>query len=148
LLGRSVADLIGSWFRHSPRLVALAGPPGTVAVLNTPDAQLGSRALNPGNVYPRWQRAIAARSVLPAAFYRPAKYAATVRCPLQYVVCEDDRSAPAAPALEAAARTPNAEVLHVPGNHYAPFLDAHEQVVDAELAFLRKHLAADATRSG
>ena len=34
----------------------------------------------------------------------------------------------------------NADVLQVPGNHYAPFLDAHEQVVEAELAFLQKHL--------
>jgi hypothetical protein len=28
----------------------------------------------------------------------------------------------------------------VPGHHFAPFLDQHEQVVAAELDFLRRHL--------
>jgi pimeloyl-ACP methyl ester carboxylesterase len=149
LIGRCIVDTVGAWFGRSPRLVALAGPPGTVALLNTPDAQLSNETLNPGNKYPEWQQAIAARSVLPAAFYRPAKYAGEVRCPLLYVVCEDDQSALAAPTLKAAGRTPKAEVLQVPGNHYAPFLDAHEQVVEAEVAFLQKHLAtaADPARS-
>lgn len=79
--------------------------------------------------------------MVPAAFYRPATYASQVRCPILYVVCEDDQSALAAPTLKAAAITPNAEVLQVPGNHYAPFLDAHEQVVETELTFLNHHLA-------
>ncbi len=83
--------------------------------------------------------------MVPAAFYRPAKYASQVRCPILYVVCEDDQSALAAPTLKAAANTPNAEVLQVPGNHYAPFLDAHEQVVETELTFLNHHLALSGT---
>ena len=34
-----------------------------------------------------------------------------------------------------------------PGGHYAPFLDAHEQAVAAELSFLHRHvLAADPVR--
>ncbi|TDO63883.1 alpha-beta hydrolase superfamily lysophospholipase [Kribbella sp. VKM Ac-2571] len=141
LIGRSLLDLAGGLFGRPPRLVDLAGPPGTVALLNTPDAQLSNATLNPGNRYPDWQQAIAARSVFPAALYRPLKYAAKVRCPILYVVCENDQSALAAPTLKAAASSPNADVLQVPGNHYAPFLDAHEQVVDVELAFLNRHLA-------
>jgi uncharacterized protein len=140
LIGRSVLDLVGGLFGRPPRLVDLAGPPGTVALLNTPDAQLSNATLNPDNRYPNWQQAIAARSVFPAAFYRPAKYAADARCPILYVVCADDQSALAAPTLKAAASTPNAEVLQVPGNHYAPFRDAHERVVEAELAFLTQHV--------
>ena len=56
------------------------------------------------------------------------------------MVCDDDQSALAAPALAAAAQAPTAEVLRVPGGHYAPFLDAHETAVEAELAFLNRHL--------
>ncbi|TCC09868.1 alpha/beta hydrolase [Kribbella soli] len=145
LIRRSLLDLAGSLLGRPPRLVDLAGPPGTVALLNTPDAQLSNATLNPGNRYPEWQQAIAARSVLPAALYRPLKHAAKVRCPILYVVCEDDQSALAAPTLKAAASTPNADVLQVPGNHYAPFLDAHEQVVEAELTFLNRHLVVTRT---
>ncbi|MGW7683847.1 alpha/beta hydrolase [Kribbella sp. NPDC054772] len=142
LFGRALLDTVGGLFGRPPRLVDLAGPPGTVALLNTPDAQLSDATLNPDNRYPDWQQAIAARSVLPAVFYRPTKYAADARCPILYVVCADDQSALAAPTLKAAATTPKATVLQVPGNHYAPFLAAHAQVVEAELSFLQKHLAA------
>jgi predicted alpha/beta hydrolase len=145
LLGRSLLDVVGGWFGRAPRLVDLAGPTGTVALLNTPDAVLGSGILNPGNIYPEWEQAIAARSVLPAAMYRAAKYAPDARCPILYVVCKDDTSALAAPTLKAAATTSKAEVVQVPGNHYAPFTDAHEQVVEAELAFLTRNLVVSRT---
>jgi pimeloyl-ACP methyl ester carboxylesterase len=56
------------------------------------------------------------------------------------VVCTDDRSVLPGPALAAAARAPRAEVLQVPGGHYAPFLDQHDTVVEAELDFLRRRL--------
>jgi pimeloyl-ACP methyl ester carboxylesterase len=141
LVGRAILDHLGALVGRKPRLVALAGPPGTVALLNTPDAQQTDEALDPHNRYRDWQQALAARSVFPATLYRPIKYAPNVRCPLLYVVCEDDQSALAAPALKAAAKTPDATVLEVPGGHYAPFLDAHEQVVEAELDFLSRHLS-------
>jgi hypothetical protein len=30
------------------------------------------------------------------------------------------------------------------GGHYQPFLDGHEQAVEAELSFLRRHLLGEA----
>ena len=63
------------------------------------------------------------------------------------MVCEQDRSALAGPAIRAAERAPRAELVRLPGGHYAPFLDAHEQAVAAELSFLNRHvLAADPVR--
>lgn len=145
LTGRVVLDTLGALVGRPPKLVALSGPRGTVALLNTPDAQLGDAVLNPGNKYPDWQQTLAARSIPAAAFYRPAKYAADIRCPLLYVVCDDDKSALAAPAITAATKSPKAELVRLPGNHYAPFLDAHEPAVEAELAFLRQHLQPHTT---
>jgi pimeloyl-ACP methyl ester carboxylesterase len=145
LIGRCVLDTLGGLVGRPPKLVALAGPPGTVALLNTPDAQFTNEALDPDNRYSDWQQAIAARSVFPAAVYRPAKYASQGRCPLLFVVCDDDQSALAAPALAAADQAPTAEVLRVPGGHYAPFLNAHETAVEAELAFLHRHLTPHPT---
>jgi hypothetical protein len=63
-------------------------------------------------------------------------------------VCDQDRSALAGPAIRAAGRAPGAELIRLPGGHYAPFLDAHEQAVTAQLSFLGRHvLAADPVRS-
>ena len=140
LVGRGVLDVLGSVVGRPPRLVRLDGPPGTVAVLTTPDAQDGQAALNPGNRYPDWQQAVAARSALRMGWYRPGRSAARVRCPLLVVVCDADPSALAGPAVRAAGRAPSAELVRLPGGHYAPFLDQHEPAVAAELDFLRRHL--------
>ncbi|WP_216870612.1 alpha/beta hydrolase [Modestobacter excelsi] len=146
LLGRGVLDALGGLLGRAPRLVPLSGPPGTLAVLTTPDAQDGCAALNPGDRYPDWQQAVAARSALRVGFYRPGRAAARVRCPLLVVVCDQDQSALVGPAVRAASRAPRSEVVHLPGGHYATFLDQHEQAVDAEIAFLRRHLVDQRVR--
>ncbi len=139
LTGRGVLDAAGGLARRRPRLVPLVGEPGTVAVLTTPDVLDGS-GLNPDNRYPDWQQAVAARSALRVGFYRPGRYASRVRCPLLVLVCDQDQSALAEPAVRAARRAPGAALVRLPGGHYEPFLGGHEQAVDAELSFLRRHL--------
>jgi pimeloyl-ACP methyl ester carboxylesterase len=140
LTARGIRDMLGGLAGRPPRLVPLAGAPGTVAVLTTPDAPDAAEALNPANRYPQWQQAVAARSVLPLGFYRPSRDAPRVQCPLLVVVCDEDRSAPTEPAIGAARQALHGEVVRIPGGHYAPFLAGHERAVEAELAFLRKHL--------
>jgi pimeloyl-ACP methyl ester carboxylesterase len=140
LFGRALRDAAGGMFGRPPLLVPLAGPKGTVALLTTPDSQDGDRALNPGNRYPDWQQAAAARSVLGAGSYRPARDAAKVHCPLLVVVCEQDQSVPVEAAVQVARRAPQGELVLLPGGHYAPFLGAHDLAVDAELDFLRRNL--------
>jgi uncharacterized protein len=143
LTGRGVLDALGGLVGRQPLLVPLAGQPGTVALLTTPDGIDGDRALNPGNTYPDWQQAIAARSALHLGFYRPGRYASRVRCPLLVLVCDQDQSALAEPGVGAANRAPRAELVRLPGGHYEPFLGHHQQAVDAELSFLRRHLLDD-----
>jgi uncharacterized protein len=144
LTGLGVIDAAGGLAGLQPRLVPLAGEPGTVAVLTTPDGRDGGMALNPKNRYPDWQQAVAARSVLRLGFYQPGRAASRVQCPLQVVVCDQDQSALAKPAVKAAQRAPRAELVRLPGGHYGPFLAAHEQAVEAELSFLRCHLLGQA----
>jgi uncharacterized protein len=138
--GRGIADAFGALAGRSPRLVPLTGVPGTVALLTTPDARDGTRALDPDGRYSGWRQEIAARSALWVGFYRPGRYAARVRCPLLVLVCDQDQSALAAPAVRAAGRAPHGELVRLPGGHYAPFLDGHEPAVAAELSFLRRHV--------
>ncbi|MDN3356218.1 alpha/beta hydrolase [Actinomadura sp. DC4] len=137
LTGRVLLDLLP---RRRPLLVPLAAEPGTVTLLTTPDSLDGDRALNPGNRYPEWRQEIAARSVPGIATYRPGRLAAGIRCPLLVLVADQDQTALAQPAVDAAGRAPRAELVRVPGGHYAPFLGEHERAVEAEVDFLRRHL--------
>jgi len=146
--GIGIADALGALAGAPPRLVPLSGPPGTVALLTTPDAQDGGRALDPDGRYRDWDRRIAARSALRIALFRPGRWARRARGPLLVVVCEQDRSALAGPAVAVARRAPAAELVRLPGGHYAPFLDAHEEAVAAELAFLSRHLDREPARAG
>ncbi|MFD0510076.1 hypothetical protein ACFQ0Q_04485 [Streptomyces aureus] len=145
---RGLLDAAGGLVGRKPLLMPLAGPPGTVAMLTTPDGNEGDRALNPGNRYPDWQQEVAARSALSLSFYRPGRQASKARCPLLVVVCDQDRSALPGPAVDAARRAPQAELVHLPGGHYAPFMDAHEPAVEAELAFLQRHLLDETPLAG
>jgi uncharacterized protein len=140
LTGRGIADAVGGLVGRPPLLVPLAAPRGTVAVLSTPDGLEGGHVLSPGNRYPDWQQAVAARSTLALASYRPGRDAARVRCPLLVMVCDQDQTALAEPAVAAARRAPQAELVRLPGGHYAPFTGMHEQAVAAQLTFLRTHL--------
>src|SRR6516164_346427 len=70
--GQGILDALGGLAGRPPRLVPLMGEPGTVALLTTPDGRDGNRALNPGNRYPDWQQAAAARSALRLGFYSQA----------------------------------------------------------------------------
>ena len=140
LTGRGVLDAIGGLLGRPPLLVPLAGARGEVASLTTPDSADAGRALNPGGRYPGWQQTVAARSALTIGLYRPGRAASRVSCPLLVVAYEDDRSALPGPAIRAGERAPRGEVARLPGGHYAGFLEAHEQTVEAELDFLRRHL--------
>jgi uncharacterized protein len=140
LTGRGIADALGGLFGRQPLLVPLDGEPGTVAVLTTPDAIGGGKVLDPDNNYPDWKQAAAARSALRLGFYRPGRAASRVRCPLLVLVCDQDQSALAGPAVDAANRAARGELVRMPGGHYEPFLDGHEKAVEAELSFLRRHL--------
>lgn len=139
LTARGLLDATGSTFGRPPLLVPLSGPRGAVAVLTTPDAQDGDRALD-ADRHPHWRQVVAARSALRLGAYRPGRAAERARCPVLVLVADQDRSAPPGPAVEAARRLPRGELVHVPGGHYAPFLESHEQAVGAEVAFLRRHL--------
>jgi uncharacterized protein len=144
--GRALLDALGGLVGRQPRLVPLAGEPGTVALLTTPDGIDGDRALNPDSRYPDWQQAVAARSTLSFGFYRPGRDAARVRSPLLVLVCDHDQSALAEPAARAATRAPRGELVRMSGGHYEPFLGGHEQAAEAELSFLRRHLLDHPTR--
>ena len=128
--------------RPRPAACALTGERGDVAAITTPDSRNGPAALDPDGRYTDWQQAVAARSAMRLGFYRPARHASRVRCPLLVVAPEQDGVAPPEPLIRAGERAPRGEVVRIPGGHYAPFTGGHELAVEAQLAFLRRHLVA------
>ncbi|WAL69917.1 alpha/beta fold hydrolase [Amycolatopsis cynarae] len=138
--GRALLDIAVGLVGKPPLLVPLVGAPGSVAALTTPDAADMPQALDPDGRYRDWQQTVAARSALRTGFYSPGRHAARVRCPLLVIACDDDQSALAEPAVRVARRAPQAELVRLPGGHYAPYSNAHAEAVEAELSFLRRHL--------
>ncbi|MYT73423.1 MULTISPECIES: alpha/beta fold hydrolase [unclassified Streptomyces] len=140
LMTLAVVDSVGSLFGRRPVLIRTAGARGDVASLTTEDALDGDRALDPDRHYEGWKQTVAARIALQMGGYRPGRHASRIRCPLLVVVADQDRSTLPGPALRAAAAAPGGEVLHLSGRHYAAFQESHEEAVEREVAFLRKHL--------
>lgn len=141
LMARAVRDAVRGLLGRPPLLVPLGGARGEVALLTTPDVADSQKALDPeGRHAETWLQQVAARTALRIAFYRPGRAARKVRCPLLVMVCDDDKTAYPPAAIAAARRAPAAELVRLPGGHYAPFLAAHEHAVAAQLDFLDRHL--------
>jgi pimeloyl-ACP methyl ester carboxylesterase len=136
---RAIRDAVCGLFGRPPLLVPLVGERGSVAMLSTPDAFDGVRALR-ADEHPDWQQAVAARSTLSLSRYRGGRFAARVACPALVVVCDDDRTALPGPAMEAAQRMRQGEVFSMPGGHYAPFLTGHDAAAEAEIDFFARAL--------
>jgi pimeloyl-ACP methyl ester carboxylesterase len=116
------------------------GPPGSLAVMSSPDADAGYRALVP----PGFRCEIAARVALTVGLYRPVRHADRVRCPVLVQICEKDSVAPPA-AAEAVVRRlgERGEVQRYPIGHFEPYFGAwFERSVGDQVDFLRRHLGA------
>lgn len=135
----AVRDLIAARFGKPPVLVTLAGRPGEVALMSTPDAYSGYLQLMPANAAIPNQ--VAARIGMKVLTYRPGRLAAKVGCPILFCVCDADSVAPAGPTLRHAVRAPHGTVKRYPEGHFDIYVgDAFERVVADQLAFLAEHL--------
>lgn len=88
-----------------------------------------------------WKPQLSASTGLQLPRYRPFLEAQGLRCPWLVCVCERDRVAPARAAVEWASRSPVAEVISYPIDHYDIYLgDWFERASDDQASFLRRHL--------
>ncbi len=132
-------DQLGALTGRPPHMLASVGPPGSHAVMNSPDAEAGFRALNPPGL--AWPNEAAARITLRVGAYRPIRKAARVHCPILFAIADDDVITPPDLAVRAAARAPRSEVRHYPGGHFDPYVgQLFEQVVSDQTDFLLAHL--------
>ncbi len=140
LVFEGLRDQIGALAGRPPHMVASVGPPGSVAVMTTPDAESGFRAIDPDGSH--WRNEAAARIALRVGSYRPGRHAGRIRCPILFAIAEDDAITPPDFALAAAARAPRAEIKRYPGGHFDPYLEPlFQRVLADQVGFLRRHLA-------
>jgi uncharacterized protein len=145
LTARAIRDTIGARRGKPPVMVATAGRPGEVALMNTPDAYAGYQRLMPEGVEVPGE--VAARIALQVMRYRPGRLTPKIACPILFCVCETDSVAPARATLRHAAKAPRGEVRVYPEGHFAIYVDdAFERVVADQLAFLDENLKAAAPR--
>jgi dienelactone hydrolase len=145
---RHVARLAAAGARDASRMVRgarpyrvpAAGPPGTLAALNSPDSLPGFEAITPPGS--TWRNEICARVALVPP-YRLARKARKIACPVLYCLTEDDDINPPELGRRAAERVPKGELRLYPGGHFDPFLgESLERMAADQIEFLGRHLGA------
>lgn len=130
----SFASLRGA----APYRIPVAGKPGSLAVINSPDTVPGFAAITPPGS--TWRNEVCARVAL-APPYSLARKVRRISCPSLYCVFEDDDVNPPKLGRRAAERAPRGELRLYPGGHFAPFDEAvFDGLVADQVDFLRRHL--------
>jgi uncharacterized protein len=139
LLPHVARDLVAKARGAEPVTLPLAGPPGSLALMNAPDALPGYQALvAPGTTF---VNAAAARVVPTITAYRPGRAAKKVAMPILFCVSNHDTVTPPEQTLRYAATAPRGEVRTYDAGHFAFYLgEPFEQIVADQTEFLTRHL--------
>src|SRR3954447_24451468 len=127
-------------------MLPVVGAPGTLAAMNSPDAEPGYRALFASQ--DDFVNEVPARIGLRVGLYRPIRWASRVQCPWLVCVADRDVVTPPGAALAAAARGPLAEVRRYDAGHFDIYVGAtFERAVADQVAFLSRHLLGAAAEA-
>jgi pimeloyl-ACP methyl ester carboxylesterase len=88
-----------------------------------------------------WGNEVAARIALPVGSYRPARQAATIRCPILFCVADNDEVTAPGLVLKAASTAPHGELKRYPIGHFDIYIGGRfERAVADQANFLTRHL--------
>ncbi|HYI37529.1 MAG TPA: alpha/beta hydrolase [Thermoleophilaceae bacterium] len=139
LTGAGMRDAVAMLLRREPSYLPAVGPPGTLAVMTAPEAQPGFEAMDPPGS--TWQNRVAGRVALMVGGYRPYAKFGKLRQPVFVAVCEQDATTPSGPAVKAAEKSPNAELVRYPIGHFEIYVDPQfETTVADQTDFLVRNL--------
>jgi pimeloyl-ACP methyl ester carboxylesterase len=142
LMGAGLRDVLRALRGAEPYRIQAAGPPGSLAALNSPDSVPGFAALTPPGS--PWRNEICARVAL-APPYDLARKVRRIPCPTLYCLTEQDDINPPALGRLAAERVPRGELRLYPGGHFDPFLGENlDRIAADQVEFLERHLGAAA----
>jgi dienelactone hydrolase len=134
----ALRDQFRALLGRPPHYVPVVGPPGSDAVLQSPESEPGYRAIvGEGS---RWRNECTPRVFLRVPFYRPFRLGSRLRCPWLVCVAERDDLTPPEAAREL-AEAGGAEVHGYDLGHFDIYVGAgFEQIVADQVAFLTRHL--------
>ena len=139
VLPRVAADIVGSWRGREPVTVTVAGPPGSAALMASPDAVPGYLGLVPdGMVIPNEAAARIGAHVMTSF---PGRSARKVPCPILFCVCDADTVAPAKATVRHARRASRGEILRYPFGHFDIYVgEGFERAIVDQIDFLGRHV--------
>jgi uncharacterized protein len=147
LLPSVARDFASMVLRRPPATVPIAGPPGSLALMNAPDALPGYQALMPANM--TFRNAAAARVVPTAMTYRPGRAAKKVNFPILFCVSNTDTVTPPNQTLRYARTAPRGEIKRYDAGHFDFYTgEAFEALVRDQVEFLTRHLRPTRATAG
>jgi pimeloyl-ACP methyl ester carboxylesterase len=133
-------DLIAQARRLPPVTVPTVAPPGSLGVLTTEESEPRYKAI----AGPTWRNEVAARVCLAEpTLNRGIARAKQIGCPVLVQNGDQDSIAPPASVRKVAWEAKgHSEMREYPCGHFDFFADLKDRVIEDELHFLRRHLAA------
>lgn len=139
LLPAVVGDLLAAARSKEPVRIALAGAPGSTALMTAPDALPGYRALVPEDH--TFVNEVAARVAPTITWHRPGRAAKDVAIPILFCICDRDSVTPPERTRAYAHTAPMGEVKTYDAGHFEIYSgDAFEVAVADQTDFLLRHL--------
>jgi fermentation-respiration switch protein FrsA (DUF1100 family) len=132
-------DVVSLVLRTPPAMIPLAGRPGSLALMNAPDALPGYEALLPSGA--TFRNEVAARVAPTIMTYRPGRMAKKIKFPILFCVSNTDSVTPPAQTLRYARTAPTAEIKRYDAGHFDFYLgEPFEILVRDQIEFLTRQL--------
>lgn len=139
MMGVVARDLIAQARGAEPVMLPVAAPPGSSALMNTPDALPGVLAMIPDGY--TFLNEVAARTVPTIVRYRPGRAAKDVTMPILFCIANSDSVAPPARTLKYARTAPRGEIKRYDAGHFDFYFgETFEALVRDQLEFFSRHL--------
>jgi dienelactone hydrolase len=136
VLARDVAAKVRG---RAPVMMPLAGAPGSLALMNAPDALPGYRALVPADV--TFRNEVPARVAPAVMAYRPGRAVKKINFPILFCVSNTDTVTPPAQTLRYAGTAAQGEIRRYAAGHFDFYVgEAFEALVCDQLEFLTRQL--------
>lgn len=134
-------DLVRMRLNLEPHRIPIFGPPGSLAILNSPEAWETYKTLAPEGYVNR----VCARIILRGFSYRPVEYAEQIEVPILIQIADRDEVVSPRSADAAIAKLGSlAEVLHYDASHFEIYKGRHfDQASADQLTFLQRHLHSE-----
>ncbi len=143
LTAAGLRDALSMLLGRQPAYLPAVGPPGSLAVMTDPDAAAGFAKLDPPGS--SWENRVAGRVALTVGAYRPYAKFAKLRQPVLVAACDQDRTTPPGPAIKAAEKSPNAQLVRYPIGHFDIYVEPQFQTTIADQTdFLVRNLVGGA----